>query len=171
MAAHHTSVLRTDACVSYARAVLIDPPLRLAYRVAHRLLRTYWLVRRPHTSGALAAIWFDGRVLLVRSSYRRSCSLPGGYVKPGEDPRDAASRELHEEVGIRIAPASLEHAHHGTKAFEARRDTLDIFEATLDAPPVIRIDHREIVWAELVTPAHARTLDLVPHVAEYLEGR
>lgn len=135
------------------------------------MLRAYWHVQRPHTAGALAAIWVDGRVLLVKSSYRRRYSLPGGYVRPREDPRDAASRELREEVGVRVDPAMLEHAYHGTKEFEARRDTLDIFEATLDRPPDIRVDNREIVWAALVTPDEARALDLVPHVAEYLEGR
>ncbi len=151
--------------------MILDPPIRVAYRVAHRLLRGWWRVRRPHTSGALAAIWFEGRLLLVKSSYRTRYSLPGGYVKPGEDPREAASRELFEEVGVALPPEALELVYHGSKAFESRRDTLDIFEATLEREPRIRIDHREIVWAELATPEEARALPIVPHLAEYLEDR
>ena len=32
---------------------------------------------------------------------------PGGAVEPGETRREAAARELHEETGITVAPASL----------------------------------------------------------------
>lgn len=33
--------------------------------------------------------------------------VPAGMVEPGESPRDAAARELHEEIGARIAPGAL----------------------------------------------------------------
>ncbi|SET20723.1 NUDIX domain-containing protein [Stigmatella erecta] len=49
------------------------------------------LIRRHDDSGAAA-----GRM-----------SLPGGFVRPGESPRDAAVRELLEETGFRIPPESL----------------------------------------------------------------
>lgn len=47
----------------------------------------------------------DGRVLLgLRSRHRASVpgrwDLPGGHVEPGESPRDAARRELREEIGV-----------------------------------------------------------------------
>ena len=106
---------------------MIDPAIRTAYRVAHAMLRSYWFVRRPHTSGALVALWHDGKVLLVKSSYRRQYTLPGGYVRPGEAPRDAAARELREEVGLDVASEALELGYHGTKTFEHRQDTLDIY--------------------------------------------
>ena len=145
--------------------------MRTAYRCAHLMLRSYWFVRRPRTNGALAALWHDGRLLLVKNSYRRQYSLPGGYVRPGEDPRAAASREVREEIRVAIAPERFELAYHGTRPFEFRSDTLDIYEAALDAEPEVRIDEVEIVWAGWKTPAQARAMDIVPHLAEYLEGR
>ena len=151
-------------------ASMVQSTLRVAYRCAHLALRSYWFVRRPATSGALAALWHDGRILLVKNSYRRQYSLPGGYVRPGEDPRDAASREVREEIRVDVAPHTFELAYHGTKPFEYRKDTLDIYEAQLDAPPAHRIDNVEVVWAGLKTPGEARAMDIVPHLSDYLEG-
>ena len=55
------------------------------------------------TVGALCVIERpDGRILLVRHSYRRRWGLPGGLVKRGEEIDVAARREAHEEVGIDI---------------------------------------------------------------------
>lgn len=48
------------------------------------------IVRRP-----------DGRILLVRQSYRSDWFLPGGLLQRGETPVQAAARELAEEVGLR----------------------------------------------------------------------
>ena len=44
----------------------------------------------------------DGAVLLVRLSYRNSWGVPGGLLKRGETPADAARREVLEEVGIGV---------------------------------------------------------------------
>ncbi len=45
----------------------------------------------------------DGHLLLVRQSYRREgWGFPGGLMRRGEDPGDAARRELHEELGVDV---------------------------------------------------------------------
>ena len=44
----------------------------------------------------------DGRVLLVRHSYRRRWGFPGGLLKRGEELADGARREVREEVGIDV---------------------------------------------------------------------
>jgi len=55
------------------------------------------------TVGAICVIERpDGRVLLVRLSYRRRWGFPGGLVKRGEEIADAARREALEEVGVDI---------------------------------------------------------------------
>jgi 8-oxo-dGTP pyrophosphatase MutT (NUDIX family) len=44
----------------------------------------------------------DGRVLIVRHSYRERWGFPGGLLKRGEEVADGARREAREEVGIAI---------------------------------------------------------------------
>lgn len=56
-----------------------------------------------YTVGAMAIVERDdGRVLLVRLSYRHRWGVPGGLLRRGETPADAARREAHEEVGLDI---------------------------------------------------------------------
>jgi 8-oxo-dGTP pyrophosphatase MutT (NUDIX family) len=44
----------------------------------------------------------DGRVLLVRHSYRRRWGTPGGLLNRGETPEVAARREVGEEIGLHV---------------------------------------------------------------------
>ena len=144
---------------------------RLGYRAVYAAARVWWFVRRPHTRGAVVAVWQGGRVLLVKSSYRAAIGLPGGFVKAGESSRTAAVRELAEEVHVTIAPEALVTAWHGTLAFEHRQDDVTIWEVTLNARPAVQVDGREVVWHGWESPAEALTRDLLPHVREYLSAR
>jgi ADP-ribose pyrophosphatase YjhB (NUDIX family) len=55
------------------------------------------------TVGALCMIErADGKVLLIRQSYRNHWGLPGGLLKKHESPEDAAVREIREEVGLAV---------------------------------------------------------------------
>lgn len=150
---------------------VVDLGFRTAYRVAHRMLRTYWSVRRPHTRGALVAVWNDGEILLVKNSYRRHYTLPGGYVRDGETVEDAGARELHEECGIRVPVSQIRLVYNGTKEFEHRDDEVTIVEVDVDTRPEIAVDNREVVWAGFKSPAAVRALPIVPHLREYLDGR
>ena len=150
---------------------MINALMRALYRVAHWGLRLLWFLRRPETTGALVAVWHHGRVLLVKNSYRSELTLPGGYVRPREDRRTTAARELREEVGIRVQPKRLVHAYHGTHFFEYRKDTLDIYELEVDEEPNVAVDDREVVRAEFHTPGEALGMTIVPHLEEYLSRR
>jgi 8-oxo-dGTP pyrophosphatase MutT (NUDIX family) len=49
----------------------------------------------------------DGRVLLVNPIYKDYWDVPGGAVELNESPRDAARRELEEELGLDREPGNL----------------------------------------------------------------
>jgi 8-oxo-dGTP diphosphatase len=146
-------------------------PLRFAYQAAYLAARSWWFIRRPHTTGSLVALWHERRLLLVRTSYRRLYSLPGGGLKQGETSREGAERELFEELRIALPTSALRVGWHGTLRFEQRQDTLTIWEADVKTPPPVRVDGREVVWAGWKTPDEARALPLLPHIHHYLANR
>jgi ADP-ribose pyrophosphatase YjhB (NUDIX family) len=49
----------------------------------------------------------DGRVLVVKPTYKPRWELPGGAVEDGESPATAVSREVAEELGIHYVPGVL----------------------------------------------------------------
>jgi 8-oxo-dGTP diphosphatase len=146
----------------------LNAGIRRGYRWAYLVLRLWWSVRRPHTHGAAVALWHEGKVLMVRASYRDCYTLPGGSIRRGEPPEQAARREVMEEIGFDLPPHALRHAWHGTVHFESRLDTMDIWEVSLDEPPAVHVAGREIVWAGWMDPSAALGRRLLPHVAAYL---
>lgn len=150
---------------------IVSCAIRKGYRLVYLALRLWWFVRRPRTRAAAVALWHEGRILLLRTSYRDCYSLPGGFARRGEPSEQAALRELREELGISLPAGRLRHAWHGTIPFESRQDTIDIWETTLDDQPEVYVTGREIVWAGWVTPADARKGQLLPHLRLYLDNR
>lgn len=60
----------------------------------------------PH-AGAEAALFRDGKLLLIQRWDSKRWAIPGGLVDIGETLAQAASRELEEETGIRGTPTRL----------------------------------------------------------------
>lgn len=71
-------------------------PRRLRLALVHGLAPSF-------TVGAICVIErSDGRVLLVRHSYRDRWGFPGGLLTRGEEVEDGARREATEEVGLDV---------------------------------------------------------------------
>jgi 8-oxo-dGTP diphosphatase len=127
---------------------------------------------RPALASAVVVLWHRDRLLLVRNAYRRGYSLPGGFCRRGEAPRRAAARELFEEVGVDLPPRQLRPVGAFRHQFEFKRDRVAVFEAFLPPlpPPRIRVDNREVVWADFLTAAECRRLPIAPVLSAYLRG-
>jgi len=115
------------------------------------------------------AVWYAGRILAVRQSYRPNPSWPGGGIHRGETPREAARRELAEELGLRVAAEDLVLVREIVSEWDFRHDHVRVFELHLAAEPRITIDNREIVAARFVAPeALLAAPGLAPFMREHL---
>ena len=150
---------------------MLDALFRLGYRCAYWCARAWWFVRRPRTRGAAIALWLGERVLLIRTSYRDRYSLPGGFVGRTEQARDAACREVLEEIGLVVAADRLALVYEDTLFVEHHHDMLSIFELELASEPIVRANGRELVWIGWKTAAEADVLPLLSHVRAYLAAR
>lgn len=73
---------------------------RLPLGARRRVVRA---ITPGYTVGSMVLTYrADGALLLVRQSYRNSWGVPGGLLKRGETPEDAALREVAEEVDIPV---------------------------------------------------------------------
>jgi 8-oxo-dGTP diphosphatase len=145
--------------------------LRTGMRWGYRVMTVYWRLRRPQTAGVGVALWHAGELLLVRNSYRRMYTLPGGGLKPGEGRREAASRELREEVGVLCPATELQPDLEIQSGHEHKRDRARVYEIELDRRPTLTVDNREVVWAGFVAPERLAELSLCPITRTYLRGR
>ena len=131
---------------------LIPAPLhRRLYRMADRVRRRWWRIRRPNrTSVVVAAFDENGRILLVRHSYGPPVwALPGGGIGRNEDPAQGAAREFREELGCELA--DLVRVAVSEQEESVSRDLLHLFTGQLAGTPAP--DMREIVEVGLFDPA------------------
>jgi len=149
---------------------LLDRLWRSAFRVAYRLRLAWWYVRRPAIHGSYVAVWHGERVLVIENSYRKRLSFPAGGRARGESLLEAARRELGEEVGIAAPIEELtyygEFVHHSRHA----EDHGHVFELRCASAPEVRVDRREVVWAEFLTPDDALARGVVGVVQLYFEA-
>jgi len=125
---------------------LIPAPLhRAGLKLAHRLRKHWWRVRKPLVRGVIViARDGEGRVLLVRHTYGLGLwTLPGGGLRKGEDPAVAAAREFAEELGCATGPLTLAGVHEGT--LHGAPSRMHVFSCMITEVP--RPDGREIADA------------------------
>lgn len=60
------------------------------------------VVAPSYMLGAMCWLENDGKVLLVKNTYRDGWVFPGGLVDKGEAPHEAAIRELREETALKV---------------------------------------------------------------------
>lgn len=121
---------------------------RLGLRLGYPSLRVYWFLAGTRIHGVQCVISRDDQVLLVRHSYgdRRRWELPGGAVKRNEQPRDAAVREMREELGIEVR--DWRAVGEVSIRVDRRQGTLCCFATSADGlePQIDEVEIEELGW-------------------------
>jgi 8-oxo-dGTP pyrophosphatase MutT (NUDIX family) len=117
---------------------------------------------------AAGVLFFDeaGRVLLVRTTYGPGWDIPGGFLRPGETPTEAAAREVSEELGIKPPIGRMlvvdwaPHPDHGDKILFV----FDGSQLTPEHTAQIKLDPTEIAAYAYHDPGLLGQL-LIPRLA------
>ncbi|MFF4393461.1 NUDIX domain-containing protein [Streptomyces sp. NPDC001552] len=139
----------------------LDPARRVALEHSGTLDPASHRASRPKAVTAASVLFTgsDGRILLVQPAYGRSdrWNLPGGGIDSdlGEIPRAAARREVHEELGLDLAPGRLLAVNWSHKPGRPARIRFLYDGGVLEAPTLarIRLDRDELLQWRTVTPA------------------
>jgi 8-oxo-dGTP diphosphatase len=102
-----------------------------------------------------------GRILLARRTAGRDLAglweFPGGKVDAGETPEQALARELHEELGIRIASSAPLIAV--PQAYRNKRIVLDVRKVSAWTGSATGREHQALAW---VPPAKLAIYPMPP---------
>jgi 8-oxo-dGTP pyrophosphatase MutT (NUDIX family) len=148
----------------------LDRALHSIFRIGYVAQLAWWRIRHPSLQGAAVAVWHDGRVLVIRNSYRKSLRFPAGGIAGREHHRAAAARELREEVGIAVPPETLEYVGEFLEVTEYAADHVHLYSLHCGEAPSVQVDGREVVHAEFLTPAEAMERGVVGIYRRYLSG-
>lgn len=126
-------------------AYLPAPVHRALLPLAHRIRHNWRRWRKTPIAGVSVVITnLNGDVLLLKHSYGpKVWGLPGGGLNAGEDPMEAARREVREELGISLA--RIEAIAVIEEVISGAPHTAHLFAATCDANP--QPDRREVIEA------------------------
>lgn len=116
-----------------------------------------------HHPGAAAVVPMkdENTVLLIRQ-YRHAVGgyileIPAGTLRPNESPRDCASRELEEEIGLRASTLEPVVTFFTTPGFTD--EVIHIYKATGLAQGIQRLDRDEVL--EVIDLPMERALSLI----------
>ena len=92
-----------------------------------KVLHLLFLVTRPLTLGARGLVYDKSAnaIYLIKHTYQKGWSLPGGGVEVGESGLTALQRELEEETGIVAVDPTLKSVYHNISV--SKRDHVLVF--------------------------------------------
>lgn len=110
----------------------------------------------------------DGQTLLVRKRGTQAFMQPGGKVDAGEQPIEALSRELQEELNLRIDPTHAVYlGQFSAPAVNEPGFTVqaELFQVTIDAAVSPAAEIEEVRW---IDPMSDGGLHLAPLTRDFI---
>lgn len=104
-----------------------------------------------------------GEILVLRTTYKEFCEIPGGVVEDGESPRECCEREIKEEIGLdrkmtKLLCMDYQHADDGkTESIMFIFDGGVLSDADIAA---IKLDPKEI--SEIIFAPISEARNLLP---------
>lgn len=142
-----------------ARRAALSAFRRLPRRTRRLVVRSF---TPNYTVGAVVLLRdADDRLLLLRQPSAVGWSLPGGLLERGEEPADAAARELAEETGLTVAGAAMSPMTPNAIVYPYAQQIDCVFAARMpDAAPALVPDRAEVAegrwYADSELPALTR---------------
>lgn len=141
------------------------------YKVYNFFKKLYWKFWKPKTFGVKLMIFnSNGEILLAQIGYMHKLwVIPGGKLESGENPDEAAKRELYEEIGVKIDEVKLAFTMYHEK--QGKKDTIYYFITNSDCGEFV-IDDEEIIdvgWFALDNLPELRTQRIDDALIKYNE--
>lgn len=123
-----------------------------------------------HAASGVLLTDAEGRILIVKPTYRDGWGIPGGGLDGQESPREGCIRELREELGLDLEPGALLAYEHRINAagVDAHRFVFDGPVLTPAQIAAIRLPPDELSEHRFVAPEEAVAL-LEPMLARRVQ--
>jgi 8-oxo-dGTP pyrophosphatase MutT (NUDIX family) len=139
------------------------------YKVSFELPKDF----KPTIQVAGCFCEWAGKLLYLKrhadKPYGETWGLPAGKIEAREDPRQAAVREVNEEVGIQLDPEKLQEVVKAYLDVEGLRYVFHAFRVGLDKVPQIRLEPEAHTEAKWLTVEEALKLPLIVGGSEILK--
>lgn len=135
------------------------------------LPKAQWIetLEKRISSAAVVLELPDGRAVVVKAWYKKYWSLPGGVIDAGESPRQAALREVAEEVGLQLDESQLAFQrtlYRSSAQLQSYQFTF-LAHVTEEQVANLVLQASEIDAYELVTKQHVRdNLDIYGSIVQ-----
>lgn len=139
----------------------------MLYKILYPFAKIYWRIFKPITFGVRVILIKNNQILLVQHTYLPGWMLPGGTVKFEEDFKEAAQREIKEELNLEIK--NLRFFGIYKMNLEGKRDHIFVFICDeLKNTSQLKIDKKEISDSNFfnlnklppqISPGHLRRIE------------